>query len=129
MSMPIPYEKESFRPPALVVKTVVLHPVLTKSKPMDGKLDTGASISTIPEEIKNSLGLLPAGETNASGFKGPAQKEKTYYVDITFNDFSFKSVKVITTERSYGLVGRDILNQLKLFADGKNQIFTLEDTN
>ncbi len=128
MSLCIPYDTERFRLPALMVKLVLRHPVFfDKSLPCDGKLDLGASISTIPETKRESLGLIQRGTATASGFKGPAQEEKVYYVDINFNNLNFKNVRTIATERSYALLGRDILNRMKLFADGKNKIFALED--
>jgi predicted aspartyl protease len=105
----------------------ILHPTHFTSVTQPARLDTGSDITLIPERVKNKLGLLPATEISLTEAKGRPTLTKGYYVGLTFEDLTFQNIKVITTDLDYALVGLDVLNSFKIYADGKNQSFTLED--
>jgi predicted aspartyl protease len=127
LSTPHGYDR-SYSPPALILQVTVRHPVLTKSVTVPAKIDTGADASAIPSSVKDELRLEPAGEANVTGYKNKRKKkEAVYYVGFTVEGYQSNLASVIATEKDYALLGRNVLNQLKLTADGKNERFTLED--
>jgi hypothetical protein len=132
----IPYDAGRFGLPAMVVNLSLVHPAFPNRVELcDGLLDTGASLSTIPRTKKDALGLNQRGTVWVGGYEGPRREVPAYYVNFSVsssNDsdikLDFKDIKVIATDRDYSLVGRNIVNRLKLFADGQSRVFTLEDS-
>ena len=114
-------------PPAPIVEAEVFHPRLQMSLKGKAKLDTGAGLSVIPEEWIGELRLLPCGEKDVSGYDGRIEKRRTYFVHISFNGNRFEWVEVIASRRENVLIGRDVLNRLKIVLDGKNLVFEIYD--
>jgi hypothetical protein len=113
-------------PPAPIVEVEVANPYSGKSRKVLGKIDSGAAISTIPVALLNELDLERAGSIGVRGFNQErARKMKTYRVNLSFENCKFELVEVILTPNPYVLVGRDILNQLKIILDGKNLQFQI----
>jgi predicted aspartyl protease len=125
MSQSYPYDTSS-RIPRLMRNVDVLHPTLPTHELSPARLDTGADITLIPEPLKDRLNLLPGGDVNIGGIRGGPVKQSAYYVRIIFEGFTWP-VRVTTTDRAYVLIGLDILNNFKMYADGKARSFTLED--
>lgn len=122
-----PYAVENFEPPALVMEVEILHPNPQDKRIIRKKalIDTGADISAIPAELRNEWDLNKTGEVTVAGFGNEPSKCPTYDVRIIINGFFNKIIAVVTNQEL--LLGRDILNALKLCANGKSQLFTLED--
>lgn len=123
-----PYAK-TFDPPALILDVKVVHPDpqdkrCTKRK---AKIDTGADISVIPVNIRDDWKLYKTGEITICDFKREVKMEPTYNVRIIINKLVSKIVEVTVSNREDLLLGRDILNDLKMCANGKSRLFTLED--
>jgi hypothetical protein len=51
----------------------------------------------------------------------------TYYVNISTNGFRFELVKVLSSQRTNALLGRDILNRFKITLDGKSLAIRVSD--
>ncbi len=112
--------------PRLMRDVDVIHPLNSSHQYARAKIDTGADITTVPNSIVKRLGLLPGGEKELGGFNGPAAKRQTFYARIKFEGIEWPR-RVVATDRDYLLIGLDILNNFKMYADGKAQSFTLED--
>jgi predicted aspartyl protease len=115
-------------PPAPMAECNVQNPISGVAKERQkAKLDTGASRTVIPEAWVEELDLMPADECTLYDFRGNGQVHLTYFVDIALNGNSFKWFEVVSTARTNVLVGRDLLNGLKVILDGKNLRFDLSD--
>jgi hypothetical protein len=60
------------------------------------------------------LGLLPVGDALVSGFRGPEQAVETYSLTLILHNWTFTEVKVIASDESYVLLGRDVLKHLSI---------------
>ncbi|MHB8567872.1 MAG: retroviral-like aspartic protease family protein [Nitrososphaerales archaeon] len=121
----IPYDP-ALTPPALRLDVIVLHPIHSTSVSSIAKIDTGADGSVIPQDIASSLNLMPAGKRKCMDYNRNVTYKINYYVDIKIGNFpTFRGLNVVTSARDDVLIGRDILNKLKLLADGRNLIFSL----
>lgn len=104
----------------------ILHPADKVRSSAKAKIDTGADLTVIPERIRKQLKLFPGGTIPCGGFSGDSDDYPTYYVDISIaNTFLFKKIKVISLVRENVLLGRDVINQIELQADGRSQDFSL----
>lgn len=113
-------------PPGLILPVRISVNGTRNGKQAIAKIDTGADISVIPEELRKELRLSPRGVIWA---RGTFDKEKkpypTFFVTLSINDsFSFE-IEVISSHREYILIGRDLLNQIVLYANGPSEFFEL----
>lgn len=94
-----------------------------------GKIDTGADLTVIPTLIVDELALQPRGTVRTRSFRHdePQRIHTCFYVDVEFAGCSFKHVKTIETIRPDVLLGRNILNKVRLVLDGKNFRFEISD--
>lgn len=124
----MPRYDPTYSPPAPILEVTVSNPHKPEVGriPKDAKIDSGADMTAIPEDFVNALGLLPVREIPTKGYKKGEQKHHTYFVCVTFDGYSFYT-EVMAIERTNVLIGRDILNQLKLILDGKNLNFDILD--
>lgn len=120
------YDEKQFDPPAPIVMVKVSNPYAKVSKKSKGKIDTGAFKTAIPEGWVEELGLIQAGETDVSGYDGKIDRKWTYYANISFKECNFYT-EVIPANRKNVLIGRDVLNQLKVLLDGKNLNLEITD--
>lgn len=118
---------DSYEPPAPVVKLSVCNPFSRGFVEGVGKIDTGADITVIPIEWVRRLSLMPASVVWVQGYDGRPRGVYMYYVEIKLQNFEFPLVKVIASNRRDALIGRDILNKLKIELDGKTLSFELLD--
>jgi len=116
-----------YSPPAPSLRIRVLRPLSDRSLELDAKLDTGADMTVLPQSAIEELRLIPAGRVSVSSFDGRKAWRYTYFINISFDDTEFRMVEVIGDKRRDALLGRDILNKLKIVLDGKNLSFSLLD--
>jgi len=118
-------------PPAPYITVRISNPVTGDVKEEKGLIDTGSFKTAIPETWVDKLNLVPADEQETRGYKEEKEKRKqihhTYFVDVTIKGHSFPYTEVLAVNRKKVLIGRDILNQLKLVLDGKNLTFEILD--
>jgi len=114
-------------PPAPMVEVKGSNPYLRGSEKARVKLDTGAGMSVIPQDWVERLRLMPLGVIDVSGFDGEWREVRTFMVDLAFSGFRFDWVEVIASRRDDVLIGRHILNHLKVTLDGKSLALNIED--
>jgi predicted aspartyl protease len=119
----------SEKPPAPYVEVEVTNPQTGESVKERGKIDTGSFKTVIPESWIDKLHLIPASEEETRGYKEEIKKQKhyTYFVNISIKNRVFEYAEVLAVKRDSPLIGRDILNQVKLILDGKNLSFEVLD--
>jgi len=123
----IRYDLAEFEPPAPVADLEVSNPVTHAAEMGRGKLDTGADISVIPDAWAAKLHLMPAGFFEVASFDGKVTETPAFYVNVSMNGFWFEFVKVLSSPRTNALLGRDILNMLRVMMDGKNLTIHVSD--
>lgn len=117
----------NYNPPAPSIKIRFNRPLSTHSMEQQAKIDTGADITVLPQHVINELRLIPARRISISSFNGHEEWRYTYFVDLSFKNFKFPMVEVISARRRDALLGRDVLNQLKTKLDGKTLSFDILD--
>ncbi|MBI2217269.1 MAG: retropepsin-like domain-containing protein [Candidatus Rokubacteria bacterium] len=108
----------AFEPPAPVVPIVVRAPGGVDSVEVDGKVDTGADVCTLPLHIARRLDLPAVRVARASGFSGAPLEVIVYAADFDLDDHRLEALDVLVTERPYALLGRNLLRRAILHLDG-----------
>lgn len=97
-------------------------------------IDTGASISTVAEEIAASAGLVPTGSVQLGGVGGSGQR--TVYaaaVGLPQYGAKFDPIELAGVSVPFAgvqmLLGRDMLKRLRLDYQGPQGAFFLEQKN
>mgnify|MGYP001053258481 CR=1 FL=1 len=123
----IRYDLVEFEPPAPVGDLEVSNPTTHAAEKGKAKIDTGADISVIPEAWAAKLRLLPAGLFEVCSFDGRVTETPAYYVNVSMNGFRFELVRMISSQRTNALLGRDILNKLNVTLEGKTLTIRISD--
>jgi len=125
----MPKYDTTYLPPAPILEVTVSNPHKPEVEgiPKEALIDSGAFMTAVPEDFVDKLKILPARKIKGvKGYKGKGQSHSTYFVDVSFNGYAFYT-EVMAVKRKNVLIGRDILNQLKLILDGKNLNFDILD--
>jgi len=117
----------AYNPPAPIVEVKISKPFSTEFMTLKGKIDSGADKSVIPDGLREVMSLKPGKEMPLKGYDGRTTWKPTYYVTVLLKGFQFDFVDVLSSERKEMLIGRDIINNLKLLLDGKNKYFEITD--
>lgn len=120
------YDQE-FDPPAPIISIKVANPNSRNFELLRAQIDTGADISAIPGKLIGALELAPVRYISSSDYKGRESQELTYFVNISFQQHDFSYIEVISGEEENALLGRDVLNKLRLVLDGKALHFEITD--
>jgi hypothetical protein len=111
---------EGFDPPAPIARSVIVGPAGTCSG-VPLLVDSGADVSLIPQWEAAAVGANPSGEGVA--LRSFNDSEATYdvvHLRVQFLRYTFQGAFVIT-DGTYGILGRNILNQLVLTLEGPQQ--------
>jgi hypothetical protein len=111
------YDK-SFKLPAPVIEKIYVKDIGSSGIPEEirGKIDTGSDVSCIPKKLYERLNPSTATIVHVKAFNESSYKEEyAWYVQLSFkcSNSNFEcTVAVMTFDREYMVVGRDILNEL-----------------
>ncbi|CCI28030.1 MAG: retropepsin-like aspartic protease [Dolichospermum sp.] len=83
-------------------------------------VDSGATMTCIPESIIARLGYLEYGHQKVRDANNNVVLRKSYILNITIGNYTFNDLEVIGFSKSYALLGCDILNQSKIMLDAPN---------
>jgi len=119
------YDGNFFNPPAPVAYVTLQNPennLEAGNVPM--LIDTGSDATLIPqfivERLKLDLYNLKTYETES--FDGTISQSSAVRLQMIFLEKNFRG-EFLTVAQDYGIIGRNILNQLSLLFDGKNLIW------
>lgn len=87
------------------------------------QLDCGADITCVPKGVMAPSFGLRYNWVTVADYGGTKRRKKVYYVDLRFCEETFDNVEVVVVEGHIGLVGRDILNMMKLTLNGPEERF------
>jgi predicted aspartyl protease len=114
-------------PPAPVVNVTVVCPATgTRIEGQPAQIDTGADRTVLPGRTVAALGLVEDGRLQFQGFASGVVELPVFLVDIQVHDLPAVTVRAVLGEHEpLILLGRDILNSLRLVLDGPQQILEL----
>lgn len=109
----------SFQPPAPVLDIVIRNPYARDGTyTCRAMLDTGASVSFIPQEAMAALKIVEAQKVLARSWDGSSREVATCIARLEFDGGMIPLVEVVVADRPTALLGRDVLNLLRLLLDG-----------
>jgi hypothetical protein len=116
------YSDEFSSPPALILPVEIR--IRHDARPAyacRGKIDTAADMTVVPRLFVEQF--RPAA-VRAYRIRQTGRWEYSYLLEIELDGKRW-AVEAIAHDIPYVLVGRDILNQLKLVADGPKEVFEI----
>ncbi len=90
----------------------------SESITVQARLDTGADLIAIPAALIERLRLVPAGEIEVEGYDGRRTTLRAYDVNLQIDQLSVAGLLVIGFAEDHVLLGRDVLNRLRVLLDG-----------
>lgn len=124
--MPYPYSN-TYRPSAPALAVEIAHPGASEtSVTLTFKIDTGADITTIPQNILLQLQVPPCREVLAIGYDGQEARQRTYLVRLIVAGNTYAYQEVMATSGDQALIGRDLLNRWVIMLDGPNESFDVK---
>jgi predicted aspartyl protease len=116
------YSDEFSSPPALIMPAEIYAPRQSVGGfACRAKLDTGADLCVFP---RTAISVVKVPGFNRWRVRQTGREERSYLVEIVLDGRRY-SVEAIAHDRPYLLIGRDVLNQVKLVADGPAETFEL----
>ena len=89
-------------------------------------IDTAATVSVLPSSLIDELQLGDYTLSPVTWSSGAKTQEKRYLVDMRVSGRVFRGLWVVMFRKTYGLIGRDILNTHLLTCDGPGGIWRVE---
>lgn len=116
-----------FGPPAPFAYVTVQNPVNDQASiEMPALIDSGADRTVIPGKLVGDLRLTPLRTVVMGALGGDQHKLTAYSVVVQMRHAEPMEIEVVAHDaESYVLLGRDVLNQLRIVLDGPNQILEI----
>jgi predicted aspartyl protease len=113
------YDASRFVPPAPFALVVIRHPDHAggvADVPM--LIDSGADATLLPRSSVASIGIVGTGERyQLVAFDGKTSESEVVRADLVFLGRRFRG-RYLLIDAEVGVVGRDVLNHLRLLLDG-----------
>ena len=115
----MPTYDDHFFAPAPVARVVVRHPERQQSiEDVPMLIDSGADATLLPRSAATFLGLEGTGERyQLVGFDGATSESEAVLANLAFLRTNFRG-RYLLIDAEVGVIGRDILNHLRLLLDG-----------
>ncbi len=121
------YNQQVFPPAPFVYVTVNRPDGPASGVLLPALLDTAADRSVIPYSVVSSLRLVQLDETPIVGFGGHVTTVPTYFVEVQIRHLTAREVEAVASpDEPYCLLGRDILNGLRISLDGPGLTMEIE---
>jgi hypothetical protein len=114
-----------FLPPAPVVDLRVSGGSSVET--VEALIDSGADATCIPEHVVERLELQPISILLVGGAGGTAENRFVYRaLSLRLEHISLDNYAVIAMPIEYGIIGRDLMNRLRIRLDGPELRFAIE---
>ena len=114
-----------FSPPAPMLPLIVRSHVGGSGKSVEGKLDSGADICAIPDDLVAELDLPPIRQVRAVGYDGSRHEVFLFHCELELAGQRFPHVEAVATRRRYAIIGRNVLEGLVARLDGPRRMLTV----
>lgn len=119
------YSRE-FNPPAPLLPIDISRPGSPLGLRLWALVDSGAFMSLLPSGVVQELGLPQVEFSPAAGaFDGRPAEYKVFAVQLATEFAASEIVRVISFDKSYALLGRDLLNRWRVSLDGPQGILEI----
>ena len=110
----------SYAPPAPIIELAFSSPVTDRSTPnLRAFVDSGADATIAPKSLLEDIQATFADDAYLRSQWGERRRVRLYVVDVSIGEWTLPGVTVVGDERSSELiVGRDVLNRLRVLLDG-----------
>ena len=118
---------DSFYPSAPILEVSFSAPISLNLKQCiksHGMIDSGASMTMIPQWIADKLELKYTNKINVTGATGE-QESNVYPILIVVEPLGNFITEVITWDKEFALIGRDLLNQWLILLNGPDKKFEI----
>ena len=90
-------------------------------------IDSGSFVTAVPQKSLKAIGVYESdyGTCYCQGFEGAVIERKTYMVKLRFADQD-QLLEVVPINEKFGLIGRDLLNDLKTTLGGPDEGWDFE---
>jgi hypothetical protein len=114
-----PYDDRFFAPLAPVARVVVRHPEREQSvEDVPMLIDSGADATLLPRSAATALALEGTGDRyQLVDFDGATSESEAVLANLAFLRTNFRG-RYLLIDAEMGVIGRDILNHLRLLLDG-----------
>jgi hypothetical protein len=114
-----PYDAVLFVLPAPVAGVIIRHSERGQSiSDVPMLIDSGADATLLPRSATTSIGIEGTGDLyQLVGFDGTISQSEAVYASVAFLRRNFRG-RYLLTDAEVGVIGRDILNHLRLLLDG-----------
>jgi hypothetical protein len=108
------------RPAAPFVHLLLRNPANGRElSSVPAQIDTAADRTVLPQALADNLGLAQIGTMLIGGLGGITYTLPTYVLLIGVHDLTAQPVKVVASaDETWTLLGRDLLNGIRLTLDG-----------
>lgn len=113
------YDDGQFDPPAPVARATIRQPDRGEGvNDLRMLIDSGADVTLVPRFAAESLGVVGTGERyRLMGYDGTIRETDAVRIDLIFLGRRFRG-RFLLTEDEIGVLGRDVLNHVRLLLDG-----------
>ena len=117
------YDSSQYNPPAPAAAVILQNPENADTSADQVLLiDSGADATLLPRAAVEALGIKPLADKRYElmGFDGSTSYASVAIVDLIFLNRRFRG-KYLLLDGENGVLGRDVLNHLRLLLDGPGQ--------
>ncbi len=126
--MKFKYSQDYFPPVPLVKVTFITAAESLRTNPLDAIIDTGADGTIVPIAYLDEIMALPTVEMTMRSQWGERRRVLLYLVDVQVGQITLPGIEVVGDEQSDEIIlGRDVLNRLRILLDGPANTITLSE--
>ena len=114
-----------FHPPAPMLDVDCSSPISGTSIAVPALVDSGADMTVLPSDVVSRLQLGRTGFITAVGLEALPTERSVFSAAIQIAGRHSVSVRVITWDGSFALLGRNVINEWRLVLDGPASSMTI----